>query len=51
MICASSEPYRIQAEAFGELINTRATTVGGLVALAAYLPGAVRGTDRDLEAE
>jgi hypothetical protein len=38
---AEAEPYRIQAEAFGELIDTRATTVGGLVALAGYLPGAV----------
>ncbi|MCJ2085847.1 hypothetical protein MKK88_07555 [Methylobacterium sp. E-005] len=38
---AEAEPYHIQAEAFGELIDTRATTVGGLVALAAYLPGAV----------
>lgn len=38
---AEAEPYRIQAEAFGELIDTRATTVGGLVALAVYLPGAV----------
>lgn len=38
---AEAEPYRVQAEAFGELIDTHATTVGGLVALAAYLPGAV----------
>lgn len=41
LAAAEAEPYRIQAEAFGELIDTRATTVGGLVALAAYLPGAV----------
>lgn len=38
---AEAEPHRIQAEAFGELIDTHASTVGGLVALAAYLPGAV----------
>ncbi|SDO18363.1 hypothetical protein SAMN05216360_11614 [Methylobacterium phyllostachyos] len=38
---AEAEPYRIQAEAFEELVDTRATTVGGLVALAGYLPGAV----------
>ena len=38
---AQDELYRVQAEAFGELIDTRAATVAGLVALAAYLPGAV----------
>ena len=41
LAAAEAEPYRIQAEAFGELIDTQASTVAGLVALAAYLPGAV----------
>ncbi|MDP4026846.1 hypothetical protein Q8W71_30060 [Methylobacterium sp. NEAU 140] len=38
---AQAEPYRVQSEAFQELIDTRASTVAGLVALAGYLPGAV----------
>ena len=39
---AQEEPNRIQAEAFGELIDTTPSTPAGLVALAGYLPEAVR---------